>query len=169
MRNTQALSEELQNGSEMRNTWLLFDQKYKIRLEMLGSCPRKHKVDLRWEIPNSCLPEDIQSVFKIWNNRLSPEQIQIGFEIRNTGPLSEEIQSGFEMRNSLLLSEWQGMTLGLEGRHLHWNAPGTYKHLNSFIELYWQKNESECSICHNRKKGRSRVVFFVDWDIVHKC
>ena len=84
-------------------------------------------------------------------------------------PLAEEIQSGFEMRNSLLLSEWQGMTLGLEGRHLHWNAPGTYKHLNSFIELYWQKNESECSICHNRKKGRSRVGFFVDWDIVHKC
>ena len=100
------------------------------------------------------LSEDIQSGFKIRNTRLSSaEQIQIGFEIRNTGPLSEEIQSGFEMRNSLLLSEWQGMTLGLEGRHLHWNAPGTYKHLNSFIELYWQKNESECSICHNRKKG----------------
>ena len=50
-------------------------------------------------------------------------------------PLAEEIQSGFEMRNSLLLSEWQGMTLGLEGRHLHWNAPG----INSFLELYWQK------------------------------
>ena len=72
---------------------------------------------------------------RLRNTLLSPEQIQIGFEIRNTGPLSEEIQSGFEMRNSLLLSEWQGMTLGLEGRHLHWNAPG----INSLIELYWAK------------------------------
>ena len=77
------------------------------------------------------LYEDIQSVFKIWNTRLSPEQIQIGFEIRNTWPLSKEIQNGFEMRNSLLLSEWQGMTLELEGRHLHWNAPGTIVHINT--------------------------------------
>ena len=51
------------------------------------------------------------------------------------------------------------MTLGLEGRHLHWNAPGTYKHLNSFIELYWQKMSQSAASVTTEKRVEAGWVF----------